>query len=477
MLTKCEDATIKVRRLVHNFEERMKDTQEQVWDENYNLRPDFDFKDISIGGLRDVILLHDWWAANAPGVHPKDMGMTDEEFDQFRRRCNKISYNLRKNQYSQLISVRIDRTRNRISELEDIIADKDTLHWDDKYGWEAKKDDGEEVWTVEKANAKARERIRLLAMAKDIIDEVEESGSRMVSPTQQTLHKRKVSNFVDVELEDEDNSNRLVESAREDVKKRKVSSFVDVELEDEDNSNRLIVPTKQQVARRKLTETVVSADATYRECAKLEKQYKEDSKKLVERTMEYLKYLGLVETEADLERLATANAASKRPELSQRWLSEIQGQRERLDSSIELMQRHRKNLQSILDNVAKMEAEIKDLQSQNKRIYATCARKRFAKGVERAARDRMLMDKLDNEQRILELKSLVKKAKTKHLQDFTALENMRKDVDDTQAEYDDKVSQFKREIGLTTDAIDNLMVGIYNKFQDEILERNKRKQK
>ena len=154
--------------------------------------------------------------------------MTDEEFDQFRRRCNKISYNLRKNQYSQLISVRIDRTRNRISELEDIIADKDTLHWDDKYGWEAKKDDGEEVWTVEKANAKSRERIRLLAMAKDIIDEVEESGSRMVSPTQQTLRKRKVSNFIDVELEDEDNSNRLIAPADKDIKKKKVSSFVDV---------------------------------------------------------------------------------------------------------------------------------------------------------------------------------------------------------------------------------------------------------
>ena len=54
---------------------------------------------------------------------------------------------------------------------------------------------------------------------------------------------------------------------------------------------------------------------------------------------------------------------------------------------------------------------------------------------------------------------------------------MRKDVDDTQAKYDDKVSQFKREIGLTTDAIDNLMVGIYNKFQDEILEHNKSKRK
>ena len=32
MLTMCEDATIKVRRLVHNFKERMEETEAQVWD-------------------------------------------------------------------------------------------------------------------------------------------------------------------------------------------------------------------------------------------------------------------------------------------------------------------------------------------------------------------------------------------------------------------------------------------------------------
>ena len=309
MLTKCEDATIKVRRLLHNFEERMNDTQEQVWDENYNLRTDFDFKDISVAGLRDVILLHDWWAANAPGAKPEDMGMTDEEFMLFRRRCNKVSYNLRKNQYAQLLSVRIDRTQRRISELDDIIKDKDTLHWEDKYGWEAKKDDGEEVWTVEKANAKARERIRLLAMAQDIIDESDEpeDGER------------------------------------------------------EGNSNLISAPTQRQLSRRRMVESVVKEEATYRECARMERQYKEDAKKLVERTMDYLKHLGLVDNESDLERLATTNLASKNPELSQRWLFEIQHQRDELDSKTELMKSQRQSLQSILDNVAKMETEIKEL--------------------------------------------------------------------------------------------------------------------
>lgn len=51
MLVKCEDATIKVRRLVHNFEERMERTRNDVWDENYNLKPDFNFKDISVAAI------------------------------------------------------------------------------------------------------------------------------------------------------------------------------------------------------------------------------------------------------------------------------------------------------------------------------------------------------------------------------------------------------------------------------------------
>lgn len=87
----------------------------------------------------------------------------------------------------------------------------------------------------------------------------------------------------------------------------------------------------------------------------------------------------------------------------------------------------------------------------------------------------MLMDKIGNEQRIMELKSLVKKAKSKHLDDFTALEKMRKEVDDSQEMYNEKVGQFKKEIGLTKEAMDNFMVGIYNKFQDEILEHDNKR--
>ena len=303
--------------------------------------------------------------------------------------------------------------------MEDIIQDKNTLHWDDKYGWDAQRDD-DDSWGVEKVSAKARERIRLLTMAQDIIDDSEDSSEE-----------------------------------------------------------RATSPTKRQLARRRLMDSVVSADMGYKECAKLERQYKEDSKKLVERTVDYLKSLGLIEDESDIERLATMNSANQNPELSQRWFAEIQGQKDNLDSAMELMQSQRKSLQSIIDSVAKMEDQIKELRQKNKRIYDICMKSgKKVKGVDRQVRNRMLMDKLDNEQRIFELQSLVKKAKSKHLEDFSALERMRKDVDEKQAIYDQKVREFKSDIGLTTETIDNLMVGIYNKFQGEILEHDKmRRQK
>jgi uncharacterized protein YfcZ (UPF0381/DUF406 family) len=134
------------------------------------------------------------------------------------------------------------------------------------------------------------------------------------------------------------------------------------------------------------------------------------------------------------------------------------------------MRNQRKSLQSIIDNVAKMEEKIKELKQKNKRIFDICMKSgRKVKGVDRQVRNRMLMDKLNNEQMIFELKSMVRKAKSKHLEDFSTLERMRKDVDEKQAAYDQKVRSFKSNIGLTTDVVNNLMVGIYNKFQDEIL--------
>ena len=444
MLTMCDDATIKVRRLVHNFEERMKDTQEQVWDENYQLRPDFDFKDISVAGLRDVILLHDWWACNAPGKTPEEMGMTYEEFMAFRRRCNKVSYNLRKNQYAHLLSVRIDRAQNRILELENLIKDWDTLHWDDKYGASAKKDEGGKQWSLEDVDARARERIKLLAEAENVIEE-----ARSDSPK----------------------SEKVV-----DVRKKRISDFVKVELDYGESATTKPEPTRRELAQRRIAKSVLDGEATCKECLEMERQYDADAKKLVERTVNYLKHLGLVETEADLERLALVNASSRNPEASRKWLGDIQAQRERLDSSMELMMGQRKSMQSIIDNVAKMETEIQELKQRNKRIFDICMKAgKKVKGVDKQVRGRMLMDKIENEQRMFELKQLVKKARSQHLEDFSSLEKMRKEVDEQQAAYDQKVRGFKEDIGLTKEAMDNLMVGIYNKFQDEILEHDNKR--
>ena len=71
------------------------------------------------------------------------------------------------------------------------------------------------------------------------------------------------------------------------------------------------------------------------------------------------------------------------------------------------------------------------------------------KGVDKQVRNKMLMDKLNNEQKIFELKSLIKKAKSQHLEDFSALEKMRKNVDEKQKAYDKTVKEFKTSIGLT----------------------------
>ena len=44
------------------------------------------------------------------------------------------------------------------------------------------------------------------------------------------------------------------------------------------------------------------------------------------------------------------------------------------------------------------------------------------------------------------------------------LRKMREKVDKLQREYDDSISEFKQRIGVNRESIENLMVGIYNRF-------------
>lgn len=78
---------------------------------------------------------------------------------------------------------------------------------------------------------------------------------------------------------------------------------------------------------------------------------------------------------------------------------------------------------------------------------------------------------MDKESQIVELKGIIQKGKKENLTDFSHLNRMRKEVDDNQSKYDALVEDFKNNIGVNQDAINNLMVGIYNKYQNEILKQ------
>ena len=226
---------------------------------------------------------------------------------------------------------------------------------------------------------------------------------------------------------------------------------------------------------------VVSAQRELEQEDKARTMAEVDSKKLVERTVKYLHDLGLVKSEKDIEGLVLRNVVSqnKDSEVVKRGLVELEVQKTALDDTIDIMKRHRKDIQGILDSVAKIEGKIADLKKENAKIQNFCMKQGpKPKGIDKQIRTKMLLDKVANEQKIMELKSMAKKAKNKHLTDFTALEKLRKDVDSAQESYDQKVREFKENIGLNEEAVKRLMVGIYNKFQDEILEHdNKRKQK
>lgn len=152
MQTMCSDATIKVRRLVHNFAQKMADTEEQIWDSSHTLRADFSFTAIASASIREIILLHDWYAANAGNKTYSEMGFgSEEEFMEFRKKCNKVAFNLRKNQYKQSLLVQREKLEKLIMELKDKIGNRGRLHYQDKYGWDAKEEE-EKEWTVADAS-------------------------------------------------------------------------------------------------------------------------------------------------------------------------------------------------------------------------------------------------------------------------------------------------------------------------------------
>lgn len=408
MRTVCGDQTIKVRRLLHNFEERMQLTEEQVWDENHALRQDFSFKGISVAGLRDVILLHDWYACNVPGKTYAEMGFKDEdEFMEFRRRCNKISYNLRKNQYAQMLQVSKTRIDDRLRELSTIMGNKGYLKYHDKYGAESvrEREENEKPWSMDDVTQEQVERIRPYAEAESRTVPVDDVGG-----------------------------------AKEEAMR-----------EQREKADRLGVFARVE---RKM-----------REEAKENAALRVESRMMKQRVLNHLKNLGLAEDEKGLEALALRNKIVHFEGNVSEELGKLENVKKKLDKATRLMLKHRSSIQTILDDVVSAEERIRQLETANKRIFQACLTER-----DRRTRNNLLLAKLDNESQISELKTTVKNVREKHLTDFSNLEQLRADVDNKQREYDQAVERFKDTVGLDDDAVYNLMVGIYNKFQDEILE-------
>lgn len=330
-----------------------------MWDRNHCLREGFDFKSVSGPGIRDIILLHDWYAANAPEVTFKDMGFRDaDEFMEFRKSCNRISFNLRKNQYAEMLAMRRSRLENRVNELKVKSADSGNLKYNDKYGWEAKKEQDaalEDKWSLEGSMKK----------------KVKGTGSG--------------------------------ESERR----------TEVEM----------------------------------------------------KTVRFLKGMGLIDDEDDLERLVLRGKAvrSQSDSVVDR-VSELERIKKGLDEAKDNLMKYRQSLQTLLDGVYGMERKIKELENENTRIFNACFTMK-----DRTARNSLLLRKLDNESRIQDIRKQVKDVRKRHLDDLTRLEEMRADVDERQREYNNAVSDFRDSLGgVTSEDISNLLIGVYNRFQDEM---------
>ena len=196
-----------------------------------------------------------------------------------------------------------------------------------------------------------------------------------------------------------------------------------------------------------------------------ELQYKKDLAALERRTLDYLKEIGLIESDDDIEKLTARNMANNYKGNICAEIRKLEEARERMLKAKATMEGQRAALQSIIDSVYSAESKIQELEAANKKIFNQCLTEK-----NRQIRNRLLISKLENENQIVELKDAVKGIKKKHLSQFKSLEKMRKAVDVLQSELDSKIERFKNEIGLNAEAISNLMVAIYNRFQDEILE-------
>lgn len=192
-----------------------------------------------------------------------------------------------------------------------------------------------------------------------------------------------------------------------------------------------------QTARADLAKyAVASAEVARNEADS--RQYAKDSEMLVERTLAYLKNLGLAETEDDIEALLVRNRTAQYEGDVYAELNIVKAAKDKLDSATSTMQKQRDSMKSTIESVTDAELRILDLERENKSIFNACLYER-----NKQARNRLLINKMENESSIIELKGLVKRTKAGKAYDFSVLDRMKGEVDELQKQYDSKVSQFK----------------------------------
>ena len=81
------------------------------------------------------------------------------------------------------------------------------------------------------------------------------------------------------------------------------------------------------------------------------RQYEEDAERLAKRTFQYLKGLGIVETEEDLDSLAARNLAMNYEGDVYLELQKLQTAKDSLDEAISSMDRQRKSMSSMIDGM------------------------------------------------------------------------------------------------------------------------------
>ena len=178
------------------------------------------------------------------------------------------------------------------------------------------------------------------------------------------------------------------------------------------------------------------------------------------RTVNYLKEVGLIENEKDLEKLATRNRLANYQGNAYDKIAEIQMAKEELDRSKETLVRQRNALVLILESIKQAESKIRKLQDENKGIIQTCAIEK-----DRLIKNRLLLKKLENESKVADLNDVIRTTRSKHEQDMTILDSMVSELDLNQKKYDTLVSEFKNDIGVDEDVIEQIVIGIYNQHQ------------